>query len=99
MSFQKLIRKAKESNIVRFFVGLAIFFIVLAVLAALLWILFPVIVAGATVIVIIIAVALGLIALIGLFTAIWYLSRKEPELGDKKKKASKNYSFSQGKSK
>ncbi|MFP4195754.1 MAG: hypothetical protein ACLFSN_03240 [Candidatus Woesearchaeota archaeon] len=99
MTFKTLLGKAKESNIVRFFAGLAIFFVAIALLVVLLWILFPVVVAGSLVIIVVLAVALGLIAVIGFFTAIWYLSRKEPELGDKKKKASKKYRFSQGRSK
>ena len=99
MSVKKLKKKTEMSNALRFLVGLGLFFISIALIGGFIWIAFPVLIAGSLVLGIIILIALGLISLISLLSAIWYLSRKEPPLVDTSKKASNNYSSSQMKSK
>ncbi|MGM5480191.1 MAG: hypothetical protein ACQESC_01910 [Nanobdellota archaeon] len=100
MKLQHLFRKVKDSTLLRFVFGLAIFFILLGLIASIIVALLPIIVSGAIFIGLIILFALGVVMVLGLFTAIWYVSRKEPPLssGIQSDNKEDNYTLSQSKS-
>jgi hypothetical protein len=67
-------------NILRFIAGLALTPFIVIGLIALLLLFTPFIVAGTILFYILIAIVI----IIGIFSFIWYLARKEPELGSNK---------------
>jgi len=80
-------------NILRFLIGLGVFFLALVAVVLIFVIFSPLIAAGSLLFVILLVVVVVLFSIAAFLGFIWYLSRKEPNL----EKDNNDYSIDQGK--
>ena len=67
-------------NIIRFVIGLGVFFVLFVLIGLLLLLFTPLIIIGSILFYILVAIGIILFLAFGFFTFIWHMSRKEPDI-------------------